>query len=216
MLEILAGTLVGLLLTMTCVLYITAPRPRPLHLREKAFMDATSGSPQKLPSIDSRAEVSLSVVVPAFNEARRLPEMLSDAVEVLERRRKGKTRSTGADGGSDFTYEILVVDDGSNDSTSDFALAFGRVNPKVNLRVLRLDPNRGKGGAVTHGILSSRGERILFADADGATRFDDVVSLLASLADIESDGDGVAIGSRAHLVSTAAVVRVCVIYIVII
>jgi len=67
--------------------------------------------------------------------------------------------------------------------------------------VLELVENRGKGGAVRLGILSARGRQLLFADADGATKFADYDKLAEALSSLAPEWrqDGIAIGSRAHL-----------------
>lgn len=127
-------------------------------------------------------------------------------------------------------YEILIVDDGSKDATFDKALQFAKENAHrggKNIRVVKLAKNRGKGGAVTHGMLHSRGRRILFVDADGASRFEDLALLQKAMDEMcgESSANGhaengskvvgassgakaIAIGSRAHMVKTDAVVKV--------
>lgn len=126
-------------------------------------------------------------------------------------------------------YEILLVDDGSKDATFDKALSFAKENSHRggnNIRVVKLAKNRGKGGAVRHGMLHSRGARILFADADGASRFEDLALLEKAMDEMCSepatnghaethkdvrptDVKAIAIGSRAHMVKTDAVVKVC-------
>ena len=111
------------------------------------------------------------------------------------------------------TFEIIIVDDGSSDGTSDLALKYARSHPKDEIRVVRLETNRMKGGAVKHGVMHSRGERILFVDADGATKFSDLEVLWKAMDALEKDKEsavGVAVGSRAHMVKSEAVVKVCV------
>jgi dolichyl-phosphate beta-glucosyltransferase len=77
------------------------------------------------------------------------------------------------------------------------------------LRVVTLTKNRGKGGGVTHGLRHVRGEYVLFADADGASRFSDVSKLIEGCEEVvDGSHRGVAIGSRAHLVGSEAVVKV--------
>jgi glycosyltransferase involved in cell wall biosynthesis len=84
-------------------------------------------------------------VIPAYNEARRLPATLAGWRDFL--------------GAQAYTWEILVVDDGSTDATTAVAEADGA-------RVVRLNPNQGKGGAVRAGVLAAAGEFIAYADAD--------------------------------------------------
>ena len=94
-----------------------------------------------------------SVVIPAFNEARRLPAYLDDVVAYFD--------------GRGEPYEVIVVDDGSSDGTGDAVLARARQSPAV--RLLRLPENAGKGAAVRAGMRAATGAVRLFADADGAT-----------------------------------------------
>ena len=153
-----------------------------------------------LPSIDDAASLDISIIIPAYNETKRLPSMLSSTLEHLASFPKR-------------TFEILIVDDGSSDGTATFALKLAAEQyPKADIRVVQLERNRGKGGAVRHGMLHARGQRLLMADADGASRFADVELLLGALDELAPVGTegalGIAIGSRAHLVKTVAVVKV--------
>lgn len=113
------------------------------------------------------------------------------------------------------SFEIIIVDDGSRDETSKLALklsiSHARTGTKDEIRVVRLLTNRGKGGAVKHGFMHARGERILFVDADDATRFEDLEALWSKMDEQERKHEGdspvIAIGSRAHLVNSEAVVK---------
>lgn len=183
---------------------------------ERKFTTAQSSGPQELPAICEDASVQLTVVVPAFNEVRRLPGMLDETLSWLEEQRKcGKALATS---GHDCAltqsltrYEVLVVDDGSADETSRVALDCAKrhgLAPGAEVRVTSFQHNRGKGAAVRHGVLHSRGAFILFADADGATRFSDLHVLATEMARVMTPmGHGVVVGSRAHLVKTDAVVK---------
>lgn len=107
------------------------------------------------------------------------------------------------------TFEILIVDDGSTDNTFTKSLDLASQYPQSDIRVVKLEKNLGKGGAVRHGMLYSSGKQLLMVDADGASRFDDLEGLWAAMEQIApGDGAGVVVGSRAHLVKTAAVVKV--------
>lgn len=117
----------------------------------------------------------LSVVVPAFNEGRRLRPSLEKIIGFLESR-KGKT-------------EILVVDDGSTDDTAEVAASFSF----PDLRILRNTANRGKGYSVRRGFSEARGIWVLFTDADLSTPIEELDALL----DATRAGADVAIGSRA-------------------
>jgi len=183
-------------------LALLAWTPSPLYERpsEKQYRAPRDPkTPRPLPSINDAASLDLSIIIPAYNETKRLPSMLSSTLEHLASFPKR-------------TFEILIVDDGSSDDTATFALkiAAGQY-PKADIRVVQLERNRGKGGAVRHGMLHARGRRLLMADADGASRFADVELLLGALDDLAPEGTegtlGIAIGSRAHLVNTAAVVK---------
>lgn len=108
------------------------------------------------------------------------------------------------------TFEILIVDDGSTDETSSTALQLASQYPKHNIRVVTLEKNLGKGGAVRHGMLYASGERLLMADADGASKIEDLESLWKAMdALTPNNGPAVVVGSRAHLVKSEAVVKVC-------
>ncbi|CAJ0745091.1 2669_t:CDS:2 [Entrophospora sp. SA101] len=176
-----------------------SPKPRKPLNSEKYYQSAHHDKPQKLKSIFDNPSVELSVVVPAYNESKRLPEMLEEAIEFLEQKRVSD---------KNFSYEILVVDDGSQDDTTDVALKIGKKHLNIDLKVLRLEKNRKKGGAVTQGVLSASGKYVLFADADGATKFSDLEILEKGTKKIvNDDGFGVGVGSRSHLVNTDAVVK---------
>ena len=114
----------------------------------------------------------LSVVIPAYNEERRLPP-------TLERLRAYLGRGS-------LSHEIVVVDDGSRDSTAEVARAGGAT-------VVRNDGNRGKGYAARRGMLLAQGRRRLMTDADLSTPIEDLSHLMASL----DAGYDVAIASRA-------------------
>ncbi|KAG0270229.1 dolichyl-phosphate beta-glucosyltransferase [Actinomortierella ambigua] len=151
---------------------------------------------------ENDAERSLTLVVPAYNESERLPIMLKETLAHLKERSQRPSIS-----GQPFTYEILLVDDGSRDDTVKVALEWAQQEKQADLRVLTLERNRGKGGAVIQGMLHARGEYLLMVDADGATKFSDLDRLEQEMKRVEKSGLGVAIGSRAHLVKTDAVVK---------
>ncbi len=120
------------------------------------------------------------MVIPAYNEASRLPAPLERLREFAR----------------DFpSMEVIVVDDGSSDRTWDIANEIARAWSAGGppMRVLRNPGNRGKGFSVRHGVLNASGEWILFSDADFSTPIEDVHTLL----DKTLQGFDVVIGSRA-------------------
>lgn len=117
----------------------------------------------------------LTVVVPAYNEERRLGPTLARLKAYL----KGRS------------VEVLVVDDGSSDSTVALVRSLAKQWPALKLRAL--GSNQGKGAAVRHGVATARGKRILFSDADLSTPIEELPRLEAAL----KSGAAIAIGSRA-------------------
>lgn len=117
-----------------------------------------------------------SVVIPAYNEALRLPSYLKEILAYFE--------------GRDEPYEIVVVDDGSVDGTAERVreVAAGRSAVTVHA----LGANRGKGHAVRAGMARTTGQLRLMTDADGATPIAEVARLEAAIA----AGADLAVGSR--------------------
>ena len=109
-------------------------------------------------------------------------------------------------------WEILVISDGSTDDTVQTALSFAKTlgrEAASAIRVVQLVENRGKGGAVVQGMKHVRGKYAIFADADGASKFEDLGKLVKECrANEDDEGRAVAVGSRAHLVGSDAVVKV--------
>ena len=126
--------------------------------------------------MDSRIP-QLSVIIPAYNEAERLPRTLTSVSEFLQKQ--------------SFASEVLVVTDGSRDNTANAARAFH--NRFDRLRVLEFDSNRGKGFAVKEGMLAASGTFRLFMDADNAVPVDYATSFLERMIAERLD---VLIGSR--------------------
>jgi len=178
-------------------------KPRSPHYSELQFVTTTNNEsnhsePISLPNrgtLTPIENIELSVVIPCYNETKRLKIMLEDAISYL--------RST-----YDEKFEIIIVDDGSKDGTAQYALDLSKNYFELTpgqLRVVQLFKNRGKGGAVTHGIQHVRGKYAVFADADGASQFSDVSKLIESIKEIK--GPALSIGSRAHMVNSDAVVK---------
>jgi dolichyl-phosphate beta-glucosyltransferase len=122
--------------------------------------------------------LDLSIVIPAYNEERRLPRTLDSIFAYLETR--------------PYRSEILVVDDGSSDRTNE--IVAGCQGRYPGLRLISNGRNRGKGFSVRHGMLEARGEIALFSDADLSTPIEEADKLLAAVRDEKYDA---AIGSRA-------------------
>jgi len=136
---------------------------------------------------------TLTIVLPAFNEAGRIEPALDELFGYL--RRRGASAREGAPGAAQLPerIDVLVVDDGSTDGTAD--LVRGRPETRdpragATLSVLSV-PHGGKGAAVQAGMLHAATDLIVFADADMATPPDMLVPLVAALGDAE-----VALGSR--------------------
>lgn len=124
---------------------------------------------------DDSSQPYLSVVIPAYNEASRLPSSLTTVMHYLE--------------GCNYTYEVLVVDDGSDDDTADLVEQMGGDHPHV--RAIR-NPHRGKGFAVRTGMLAATGRFVLYSDADFSAPIEEVEKLLPYL----EGRFHIAIGSR--------------------
>jgi dolichyl-phosphate beta-glucosyltransferase len=121
--------------------------------------------------------LDLSVIIPAYNEERRLPKAIEQIAAYLSAR--------------PVRAEMIVVDDGSTDATPKLTESYRGKYPA--LRLIANGRNRGKGFSVRHGILAARGELALFTDADLSTPIEEADKLFAAL----GEGYDGAIGSRA-------------------
>jgi glycosyltransferase involved in cell wall biosynthesis len=122
---------------------------------------------------------SISIIIPAYNEEKRLPAALDKVIAYLRR--------------TPWPFaEIVVVDDGSSDGTVEVTERTRRACP--SLRLLRNPGNRGKGYAVRHGILECRGEWALFTDADLSTPIEELEKLWQAA---DKAGAQIVVGSRA-------------------
>lgn len=121
--------------------------------------------------------LDISMVIPAFNEEKRIAGTLRSVSEYF--------RARG------IPYQILVVDDGSRDRTSEIVRNF-QVEDSA-LRLIRLPRNHGKGYAVRIGMINCHGKLLIFNDADGATPIQEIDKLERAI----KGGFDIAIGSRA-------------------
>ena len=126
--------------------------------------------------IDHTEPIYLSLIFPAYNEAIRLVPTLQRVLAYLS------TQS--------YTWEIIIVDDGSSDGTAEVAERL--LQGRGEYRILRNEPNRGKALSVKRGLLEGQGKYLLFSDADLSTPIEESAKLLAAL----EEGADVAIASR--------------------
>jgi dolichyl-phosphate beta-glucosyltransferase len=126
--------------------------------------------------MESKDQIFLSVIIPAYNEEKRLPKTLKDIYEYLK--------------GQNYSFEILVVSDGSTDRTCELVEEMKK--EIENLEIICETINRGKGYAVRSGMLKAKGEYRLFTDADNSTPIKEIEKMWAEF----ERGADVVIGSR--------------------
>ncbi len=122
-----------------------------------------------------RPSLTLSLIIPAYNEAVRLPVFLSSIVNFHQAH-------------PGYITEIILVDDGSTDATVAVAQ---QSSSRLPLKIIVLPVNQGKGAAVAAGIKQARGDVIVFMDADGATDISELPKMIAAL-----QNSDIAIGNR--------------------
>jgi len=135
--------------------------------------------------------VYLSVVIPVYNEEERIIPALKEIIAYLSSRVNSPNGSPRMGPSDLWGWEIIVVDDGSKDQTVKCVEEFASRHKGIIL--LTNSCNHGKGYVVRQGILSSKGEYVLFTDADLSAPISEVEKLLFHL----SKGYDIAIGSRA-------------------
>lgn len=118
----------------------------------------------------------LSVIIPSYNEENRIKETLLDVHNTLSKQ--------------NFDYEIIVVNDGSKDKTSEVVKSVIKKIPKLSL--IDNEKNHGKGWVVKQGILIAKGDIRLFMDADNSTRIVEVIKMLPYF----GKGFDIVVGSR--------------------
>jgi glycosyltransferase involved in cell wall biosynthesis len=117
-----------------------------------------------------------SIVIPAYNEGGRIPATLRSVLDCTH--------------ANNWNAEIIVVDDGSRDTTADVVRGIAAGAPEV--RLIQNPGNRGKGYSVRNGMLQALGEVVMFTDADLSAPIEEANELFAAIA----DGADIAIGSR--------------------
>lgn len=142
---------------------------RPTGSEHFKCLEESEGNPRPL---------TLSIIIPAYNEERRLPRTLACIHAYLTARA--------------YRAEIIVVDDGSFDGTARLVEEERKNYPE--LRLISNGCNRGKGFSVRHGMLQASGEIALFTDADLSAPIEEADKLLAAICERQCDA---AIGSRA-------------------
>ena len=120
--------------------------------------------------------MDISIVIPAYNEKK----CIGNTLEKIESYFKRKN----------LNFEIIVVDDGSKDNTEKVVRKFMKIYPEI--RLIKHSKNKGKGGAVKTGVLASKGDLILFSDADLSTPIEEFEKLKKAI----DQGYDIAIGSR--------------------
>lgn len=133
------------------------------------------------------SDLTLSIIIPAYNEEKRIIRCLSDILDNI----------------TIDSFEIIVVSDGSVDRTKEVIEDFARNAAESRIRVIEYQPNQGKGYAVKMGMLAGRGRYLIYLDADGATPFKEFDKLFLH---VENGKFDVAIGSRALISQDSVVV----------
>ena len=122
-------------------------------------------------------EVYLSVIIPAFNEAKRIMPTLESILAYLRQK--------------EYSYEVLIVDDGSTDDTVKIVKSIN--NSEITIRVIENKENHGKGFVVRQGMAETRGLYRLFMDADSSTNISEIEKFWPYV----KKGYNIVIGSRA-------------------
>jgi len=117
----------------------------------------------------SGTPVFISIVIPVYNEEKRIHLFLPRVIEFLRKK--------------DFSYEMVIVDDGSSDRTVALVEEMLAQNLPGTYTIIRLSKNAGKGAAIRKGMLEAKGEHIFFLDADGSTSIEEIGRFIPHFAD---------------------------------
>lgn len=135
--------------------------------------------------------MKLSIVIPVYNEEKRLPKSLEKIEDWLKKQ--------------SFTWELLIVNDGSTDTT--LKVCEDSATKLKNIQIISYYPNKGKGYAIKTGILKATGDIIIFSDADLSTP----INQIGKLVDAIRKGADIAVGSRfdtqSQILTTTSPVR---------
>lgn len=123
---------------------------------------------------DAISPMKLSIIIPLYNEEQQI-------ITLLERLSKVDLSPWVG------PFEVLVVDDGSSDDSARLVKDFMERGPALNLRLLHLENNRGKGAAIRHGLAASTGNQILIQDADLELIPEDIPALLQAMKVLDAD-----------------------------
>ncbi len=148
-----------------------------IELLMKNLNPQNNNQPASPSKLGLRGEPYLSIIIPAYNEEKMIGDTLVDVYQFLLKQK--------------YSYEILVVNDGSVDKTAEIVKTKKQVMD--NLHLITNDVNQGKGYTVIRGAKNARGKFVLFMDADNATKIDDINKLLPWF----EKGYEIVIGSRA-------------------
>ena len=117
----------------------------------------------------NRTPVFINIVIPVYNEQHRIHSFLASVIEYLLQK--------------DFSYEILIVDDGSTDETVTTVKSILNKKLPGKYRLVQQPVNLGKGAAIQKGMLEADGEYIFFIDADGSTAIKEIDSFIPHFSD---------------------------------
>ena len=138
---------IGLITTFSTLFILflknSSPGPRPPTNKELHLFHPLTNTKINTQTLTQPSTLDLSIIIPAYNETTRLPLMLTETFTYLNQRSLNNPS---------FTYEVIVVDDGSADATTQTATQWAVKHSIHQMKLLTLEHNRGKGGAVTQVI----------------------------------------------------------------